>query len=300
MYTDTVRNVKIIMNNKHPFKQKFTPLSSDKKIDLLYEIIQIEQGKPENESDTDVILECTEYINELRSAEEPLTAKPSKKLQSLLDQIATQDLISNSQKSSASNKRKTFLRSKKVKLVLVLAAVLTLLFSSLALASHISDDGPAWQLLSSILPEAFDWEIGRTYNEGSVTIIKENDSVIYDSMEELIKAEGWDLMYPSVLPQGILLREISVLEKSGKGTHISYTYSSPVLFVAITEYFDFDLEQFSDKPKYEANGVCYTIFQFDTSVQAIAHVDNLEYSILYKGSYDELLVILDGMKGIDL
>lgn len=288
------------MNNKNHFEQKFTPLSSEKKINLLYEIIQIEQEKPEDEADMDLILECTEYINELRSTEKLLTAKPSKKLQGLLDRIATQDLISNSQESAASNTHNPFSRSKKTRIVLVLAAALTLLFSSLALAAHISEDGPAWQLLSSILSKAFDWEIGETYSEGSITIIKENDSVIYDSMEELLKAEGWDLMYPSVLPQGVSLKEVNVVERIEKGLHISYVYSSPVFSVTITEHFDFDSEQFSNKPKYEVNGVCYTIFQFDSSVQAIAQVDDFEYSIFYEGSYNELLVILDGMKGIDL
>lgn len=162
-------------------------------IEKLKEIIESESLKPISEQDIDLIDECVDYLMDLETGIE-LTDEELEKgkqhIYKLLDK---------------NNKPKKQIRIKGLLIAACLSALL-LLANFVALACGIDTISILKQWGYNIV-EMFE---GDKEEYGGVTIIKENESLSFDSVKELKNNTSFDILVPTVFPDGVELKKIKV------------------------------------------------------------------------------------------
>lgn len=181
----------------------------------------------------------------------------------------------------------------KIWLVAACVTILVALFSILSFSSEKSVKDVLEDFFGSydIIP----W--GKEIDVGNETYGKESHARTYKSIEDLVKTEKIDLLYPSNIDEEIEL--ISISEIDGKETiNISYTYSD---FFA-TIFLDSKIPQ-------EIPAICNKIITLNESdyyictmedinqIQAYFTYDNKLYVFMHT-DYEELIEILNNIEDI--
>lgn len=162
-------------------------------VEKLRAIIEIESSKPISEQDVDLIDECVDYLMELENGIE-LTDEElesgKKHIYMLLD------------KNKKPQKKLRF----KGLLIAACLAILILLANFVALACGIDTISILKEWGHNIV-EMFE---GEKEEYGGVTIIKENESLSFDSLEDFEKNTNFEILIPTVFPEGIELKKVKI------------------------------------------------------------------------------------------
>lgn len=263
----------------------------EQKIDWLCQIIKNETEKPENEQDMELISECSDYLRELSEEEVSFSEE---ELQKGLAKIK----LSNQESNVAILPRKRY-KKKLVKAVIIFAATFVVLFSGTTVAAKTQGYSNAWEFVSLNVERIFKMNPGDTIGEGNVTLIKREESIIYASMEEMIKAENYNILYPSKLPDNVYVQRIIHQYMSDGSMMLSFQSNDPNFSLSISENFTVSEKDMQELEEYiTPNNITFFIDSIGNELyQAIAHINGNEYQIIYKNK-DVLIMILDSMKGI--
>ena len=162
-------------------------------IEKLRAIIEIESSKPISEQDIDLIDECVDYLMELENGIE-----------------LTDEELENGKKQICMLLDKNKKPQKKLRfkglLIAACLAILILLANFVALACGIDTVSILKEWGHNIV-EMFE---GEKEEYGAVTIIKENESLSFDSVNNFKKNTSFDVLCPMVLPDGVELKKIKV------------------------------------------------------------------------------------------
>lgn len=240
-------------------------------IKKLRAIIEIESLKPISEQDVDLIDECVDYLMELENGIE-LTDEElengKKQIYMLLD------------KNKKPQKKLKF----KGLLIAACLAIIMLLANFVALACGIDTVSILKEWGHSII-EMFE---GEKEEYGGVTIIKENESLSFDSINDFKNNTSFDVLCPMVLPDGVELKKIKVTGSyDSQNNYISTYYtvafitnnSSESIIVHTNPSYPKDFMNEPTLDKEEIYGYTCYFFVEDSTIQCTFVHKNVTYII---------------------
>ena len=280
-----------IKNNEFLLNLDMKDASREQKISWLCQIIKNETDKPEDQRDFDLIAECAEYLQELSEPD----AEPT---QEQMDRVLLE--IKANHPASKEIEMPVAKRPRKLLKIMAAAAVLlVMLFSALTVAAKIQGYSTAWEFVLENIERISKMQSGDSLEENGITLIKGDKSVSYSSIEELISSEGYDILYPSDLPNDIKITKIAQQVVSETQCVWVFTFNDPNLSLSISNLRQTSSDDLNSYEIYETDSLTFYIKAFSNgSYQAVGCDFQNEYRIIYT-NYDVLVSILDKMKGTE-
>ena len=119
----------------------------------------------------------------------------------------------------------------------------------------------------------------------------------YSSVEEAVSNIGYDILYPSYLPDGVKIERV-VFTDMGNGTiQIVFSTNFENLWIDITNP-TVTPEHLKTFNLYNNGEIDFYILEKSSLYQVFAWHENMEYNIM-NNNYDELINILNGIKEIE-
>ena len=264
--------------------------TKEQKIQWLCQMIDNETDKPEDEIDFALIDECSAYLRELSDKAAEATKEQK---QRILQQIKAHH--NQTAQKSAKVLRPSWKTPRKI--IAIAATIVLLLALTLTVIAKVNGYSNAWEYVKENLQRIAGMDAGDRVKEGNITLTKHDGVVTYASIEELLQEEGYDIMYPSVLPEGVQITKIS--EQIISENHILYCYKFTDENLFVTASTKPNLLQ-EDLEKYEQLNnnliTAYFLEKENGEYQIVGYDNKYEY-LIYGGNYDVLVKILNGMKG---
>lgn len=266
-------------------------VSKDELIEYLCQTIQYEVEKGDD-ADCDLIRECSDWLDELTLDVISFTPEELKaKLDAIKNSNSTS--ISSPQKTlhtSRITKRKIFARA-----TILVASLILLSFLSLSVMAKYEGYNSAWEYIVSNINQILGLKPGDELSSDGITVIMYSESLFYENMDEFIEKEKINIMYPHVMPGDSQITKITFVQENSNNYVMYFMFSN--------DYYEFNISNYyslAPENTYE----CITINSFNYYIQIID--DNLYYAMLQHDgfeytiqapSYDDLLIILNNMKG---
>ena len=266
--------------------------TKEQKIQWLCQIIDNETDKPEDEIDFALIGECSAYLRELSDKAAEATKEQK---QRILQQIKAHH--NQTATKSAKVLRPRWKTARKV-VGIAIAAVL-LLTLTLSVIAKVNGYSSAWEYIKENIQRITGMDAGDRVNEGNITLTKHDGVVVYDSIEELLREEGYDIMYPSELPEGVGISQLHYYVINEEHTVYCYMFSDPLFSITVSTVPEISPEDLEKQELLTMGDMTFHIKELSNgSYQAVGYDGNYEY-IFATNDYDKLVVILSGMKGLE-
>ena len=280
-----------IKSNAFLLRLDMNRATKEQKIQWLCQIIDNETDKPEDEMDFALIGECSAYLRELSEKAAEATQEQKRRI---LQQIKAHH--NQTATKSAKVLRPNWKTTRKVVAIAIAAALLLTL--TLSVIAKVKGYSSAWEYVKENVQKIIGLDAGERMDDNGITLIKHDSVVAYDSIEDLLQTEGYDIMYPSALPEGVQITKISqqILDKDYVLFSIQFT--DPDFSVMISE--QFNIPQV-DLKRHEAFAVSNMTFYIKESAgglyQAVGHDGKYGY-IISTNDYESLKTILREMREI--
>ncbi len=260
----------------------------------LSKIIENELQKPDDEQDQDLIVECLAYIDDLL-AEEVVCSEQD--LQTGLEQIL-QSASKPAPEAPITLPIRIPRRKKLLKVLALVAACLLLVFSGISILAASQGYGCAWALIKENIDKITQLNSGGSISEGNITFFKNGEPIVYDSIEDFLNTENYNFMIFDYLPKGIQMRQLAQEQIDDTRIKIFFLFDSSNISVAIHNYRNATEDDLKKHPLYKTEYIDFYIEKKEAEQYlAIGYFNGYEYQIVYD-NYEELLKILDSMKGI--
>ena len=266
--------------------------TKEQKIQWLCQMIDNETDKPEDEMDFALIDECSAYLRELsdKAAEAPKEQK-----QRILQQIKAHH------NQTAQKSAKVLHPSWKTprKIIAIAATIVLLLALTLTVIAKVNGYSNAWEYVRENLQKIIGLDAGDRVNEGNITLIKGEESIAYSSIEELMQTEGYDILYPATLPEGIEITKVSQQIVNEDYTLFSVQFNDPNLSIVISTKRNILAEDLEEYTPYPTAAMTFYLEKTpENSYQAVGYDARYEY-LICSDNYDVLVEILNNMKGLE-
>lgn len=267
--------------------------SKEELIEYLCQTIHYEVEKGED-ADCDLIRECSDWLGELTADKIVFTPE---ELDAKLEAIKTGKYTNTAKPHKPSHihhvtKRKVFAR-----VTILVASLVLLSFLSLsALAMH-AGYSCTWEYISTHFMTILGMDSGEIITGDGITIIKHSEQKSYNTIEELLAAEGLDVMYPSVVPNNQKITGIHYMAETGDSYVLYFVFSDNAYALQIFNYYSTNTKALYNHEYLSVNNIDYYITSINgTSYHAICQYKGFEYAI-DSPNYDDLLKIINNMKG---
>ncbi|MBQ7121967.1 MAG: hypothetical protein IJO03_06865 [Clostridia bacterium] len=272
------------MGNRHEKTNEKRTLN-----DKLKAVVLLESSKNYKEMDDALISECVDFLMELEEKKRIIKAE----IDQSVEKISFVDKVHNIGLNSKTKFR--------LKTLGIIAAVLAVIFSIFAIAAVGSGDES--DILVNKWIRVIDELIeGEILNFGDkVTFTKAKEQRTYGSIEELLREEKIDVLYPSWLPEDVKVKSVDYSVDSYTGER-EYTFITDNVVYNIVINLD---RKTSDEIRVacdmkEINGLEVYYQYYDTTVfwQANFDYNGMMYS-LSAYTEEELLKIIENLKEIE-
>ena len=267
--------------------------TKEQKIQWLCQMIDNETDKPEEEIDFALIDECSAYLRELSDKAAEATKEQK---QRILQQIKAH----HNQTATTKSDKVLRPRWKTVRKVVGIAiAAVLLLTLTLTVIAKVKGYSNAWEYVKENIQRIGGLDAGDRMNDGNITLTKHDGVVTYNSIEELLQEEGYDIMYPSELPDDICITQISHQTISDDHIIYCFQFTDENLFVIVSTTHSILEENLEEHEKI--NGAfltAYLVKDEKEDYQAVSYDGKYEY-LIRCNDYETLIKVLNGMKGIE-
>ncbi len=266
--------------------------TKEQKIQWLCQIIDNETDKPEDEIDFALIGECSAYLRELS---DKATEATKEQKQRILQQIKARH--NQTATKSAKVLRPRWKTARKV-VGIAIAAVL-LLTLTLSVIAKVNGYSSAWEYIRENAKTFFNMSSGSKVKDGEITLTKHDGVVTYNSIEELLQTEDYDIMYPSDLPKNVEILELHHYVINKEHTVCSFVFTDTSISFAISTVHNIRAEDLEKCEVFKTTNMEFFIRQrADMSYQAIGYNGIYEYQISCN-DYDTLTIIINGIRGLE-
>ena len=283
-------NQKQFNNNDYLTRLNMSDAPRDVRMQWLCKIIDNEMAKNVDEIDMELVNECQEELAELMAEERT-------------ERFAGQDASTSAESEYAGNlssRGRTHAKGhtacyakKRIRLASLIAAVVILAsFASLSVVALSKGYASAFDYVSAMAKDLFNMNDGETVEDGNITIIKNGEHTNYTSVEQMVREEKLDIMYPKDLPDELEIDEVIFTTTNDNWV---------VYFVINNKEIDFSIKNFySIKEEALKNNThevirfgefVYYLMEKNTSYQAICHTNDKEY-IVKTNNYDYLEALI--------
>ena len=259
----------------------------------LFAIIDAELDKAPKDRDYDLIAECSEFEAELPGS--GIELSESEYVAGLERIMAQTPATEHKVTKILEPKKKT---KKTVRIVAILAASIAALMLSLTVAASVQGKSVV-QFIADSFKTILSIDAGNKIVDERITLAKYGKSNKYNSLEDAVMATEYDILYPSYLPNGIIIERIVITDVDSKGSiFISYVSNYSDFSITIDTNVDSTHTDWDESIIYKDSIVdFYIVKKSNGSCQAVGVYNDMRYSIKYN-NYDELINILNGMKEI--
>ena len=267
--------------------------SKDELIEYLCQTIHYEVEKGED-ADCDLIRECSDWLNELTT---DVIAFTPEELEARLEAIKSSKVIHPS-RTHKTHSHQPFIKRKVFARVSILVASLMLLsiISLSVMANHAGYDS-AWEYISTNVGKLFGLNPGAAINEDDISVIKNTGTVKYHNMDEFLKAESINILYPRQIPNNEIITEIRYVDETEDKYVLYLVFSEESYSVQIFNYYISNLDIMENVETITIDNIIYYISsKGTTSFHAICQHNGFEYAI-DSNNYEDLLIMINNMKG---
>ena len=281
-----------IKNNEFLLNLDMKDASREQRISWLCQIIKNETDKPEDQRDFELIAECTEYLQELS---EPDAEPTQEQMDRVLLEIKVNHPASKEIEMPVAKRPRKLL-----KIMAAAAAILVMLFSALTVTAKIQGYGNAFDYVMESIRDLLNIGAGDSIERTGVTLIKGDKNIFYESVEDLLITEDYDILYPEELPNNIEITRIVQQVINENYTVYSYQFNDLKLSITASTVRSVTTDDLQSHDIYEtSSGIAFYIKAFSNGTyQAISFDEKYEYRIIYN-DYELLKTILNNMKGIE-
>ncbi len=156
--------------------------------DKLMAIILLETSKDYKEMDSDLVTECVDFLMELEGKER-LTKK---EIEQRVKEIPFKGKV-----TAIGSYAKKRMRAKRLAIIAAVLAVLITLFGIISVASG-NTFSEMFRKMGESIYELLD---GKTMEYDNITFIKPNETKEYSSIQDLVRDEKIEILYPTWLPE---------------------------------------------------------------------------------------------------
>ena len=137
--------------------------------------------------------------------------------------------------------------------------------------------------------------VGGRVDQGDITFINSGKMKTYSSIDELLIEEEIDILYPSVLPNGAVIKQVNISKNANHGEAIQFITNDLSTIVSVdTNIEDFEVTGYVESVDIEER--VYYLFS-DNGFYAICNYDNCYYYI-GSDSYENLILIIENMREV--
>ncbi|MBQ8340587.1 MAG: hypothetical protein IJY16_09095 [Clostridia bacterium] len=259
---------------------------------IVKRLIEREMRKPPQEMDVDLVDECFAYMQDLTGEGAGLDAAA---LDAKYREVLTAATSKRQQRAPARRFSKRNIR----KFFIILAATLLLLLGTLTIVAKQLGYRNAWDFVTQKVNEIFDLNLGDTIEEDGITLIVDEQHTIYGSIDELLKAEQLNILYPHSLPKGVNVRSVYKTAHVNEQFSMFLRFNSLDMSIVIKNYYTADFSSNKDLAPFETEIAIFYIKKLETGeFQGMCQHNGFEYLITCK-DYNTLTHIMENMKGIE-
>ena len=281
-----------IRNNTFLLGLDMNRATKEQKIQMLCQMIDNETDKPEDEIDFALIGECSAYLRELSDKAAEATKEQKRRI---LQQIKAHH--NQTAKGPAKVLRPSWKTPRKILAIAIIAALI--LFSTLTVIAKVNGYSNAWEYVTENLQKIIGMDAGDRVNDEGITLIKNDGVVTYESIEELLESEGYDILYPLELPNDIKVVQLYHHIVSDEHTVYSFVFTDADLYFAISTVPSVTIENFEDYECLESDLLsAYLVKKENGDYQIIGYDGKYEY-LIYGNNCDILIKTFYGMKGME-
>lgn len=255
----------------------------------LFAIIAQELEKPEGQEDAELISECSECEMYLSGSESSLT-----KEQYLAG------LASIKQRATNISEPRTAKPRVWRRLPILLAAVLALIVLSVGAVAAFNGSA-ALEFITTNIQEILGMNPGETLDGDKVTLVKGDLVAEYDSVEEALKAGGFEgILYPTELPEGVKIERIVHSHNGSEDNFVlTFVFNTGNISYEIYNYKAIDFQNWDDYDTLIINNQAFFIIYANSisTYQAGCYIDGFQY-IISCNNHGKLTNILTHMKEV--
>lgn len=255
-------------------------MSRQATISWLYQIILCELEKTGDESDNDLIAECTAYLDEMQADENALTAEEiGERLATIRARAAENPSgivfaqIPSAEKASAGKKH----RKRFFKVVGVAAAIMLVLFFTVSAVAYTKGYRSAWQFAYDNATWIRNIRKGSKSDREKITVVKNAEKQEYESVNAFLQAENLHILYPVGLESKMKPGSITFVEKEGGVKTIAILFENHRTQIFINNTNNFENGNIEQYEVVTENGVVY--YLDEETVQAYCRFGGCEYTI---------------------
>lgn len=270
----------------------------------LYAVLEEEVSKEPSERDLDLIMECSNLLQELTTSQELSEEERRAGLQRIYDKYKAEKqnqknlILDNCCKRKEHSKSDTFKKKRRSRIGLVLlpVAVFLCLCFTLVIASA-TQDLTVREILLSVMDQFNMLNPGESIEDGNITVIKGDEMSVFSSMEEAAAHCSFDCMFPKVLPSGVYVEKIiEAMSATFDYKIIMFTTNTDNISIRVNDRITIDPATWENTQVYQTKRITFTIIEFGEERQAVGVCDGKEYVIYCQGiDESDFLMILDGM-----
>lgn len=270
------------MNEKNQFP------SNDMLIAYLNQTIDKELEKKIDKQDMDLIDECNAFLNDIEGNKYAPDDKIKEENLAALSKVFAKVKIIP--KENIKHTYDIFPRKKIVAVACVIVIMFVLSIFVTAVAQGLSPMEVLDKWGVSILNLPYD----KNVEAYGMTFIRNGSVIEYHSVEDLLKSEKLEILYPTWIPEDIKIDSILLTEKK-EGTSVTFVFNNSDIFFNVFMYEVYP--KINENPRFDVlkiNGVDCYLSMLDEKHNAIFYFDSKTYSISAK-EYDTLILLLNNI-----
>ncbi len=133
---------------------------------------------------------------------------------------------------------------------------------------------------------------GEKVNKGTVTLVNYAETEVFASVDELMTAEGLNIMYPAVLPKESVIKQVHISEGTNGGDFIQFVTTDKSTYISVDT--NTELTYFTDYTEQHTIGDC-TYYIYRNENFAVCYHKGCYYYIS-SDSYENLIIIIENMR----
>lgn len=234
-----------------------------------------------DEGDMDLIHACASRLDELNGP-----AMSDEEFLAVIKKVEDEYVSSNTNTLPVRTVKRR-LASKKIWLVAAVIALLAAMVTVTASAFGFN--------VFEYFKEVIGLPAGEKVDKDTITLVNNGKFEEYGSIEELLLAEKIDILYPSVLPDGVRMEEVNISIGQNSGDYVEYITNDPATIVTVDT--NTEPQLISGYKEQITVGEC-TFYAFsDGDFYAVSYYNDCYYYI-GSDSYENLILIINNMREI--
>ncbi len=276
----TAKEIKAMINAKKLNIQELNTSALQKLMSYEIDMLCFDEG------DLDLICQCSDLLEKINPC--PMS---DEEFMAIVKKAEKEHVVITDNKSAVRKAPRARILLKRI--AIIAAAVLILSTATVGVASAFGVN-----ILEELYKISLE-EDGAKKDVDGFTFFHSGEAKQYSSIEEMEKAENFNILYPTKLPENTVIDKIEATKSSWGSDTIHLTTTNEEIRITIEK--NAPENNWTEKEQeciYETNGIEYLLYADKNFYFAFSYYNGDYYSI-QAGNYEDLILIIDNLKEIE-